>query len=273
VLSSRKNKGLIIILSLLIVTKANSAPTLSDCNGKFVACNLSLSSDVQTLSALEINQSPAACNFYLDDTAAEFLKPPVNYMGLTVSSTRIKLLPSVPDALLMTLTGFLCVSFVKDRKIWLAVLAGLLWLGHAGFASLPQLASHLVSKKQIEQQHSLNVAYACKLNDSTYLRSDIEETQYRGLLHHLAGIPDGKSTFTDRHSSGISTFSQHYQKLYTKAFGCLHKNTHTSLLAVIIEQCGLNPLFNFLASRAKHSVYFSPEFTLANIPRGPPKQA
>ncbi len=272
-LSGEKNKGLVIILSLLITTTANSALTLSDCNGKFAACNLSSSSDVHALSVLEINQSPEACNSHLASIAVEFLKPPVSFTGLPASSTRVKPLPSVPEALLMALTGFFCVSFVKDRKLWLAALAGLLWLGQAGFAALPYLASHLTSKKQIEQQHSLNVAYACKLSDSTRLRSDIEGTQYIGLLHYLAGIPDGKSTFTDRHSAGTTTLSQHYQKLYTKAFGNFHKNTYTSQLAVILNQWNSNLPFNCSASRAKQPVCFSPTFTFANIPRGPPKLA
>jgi len=43
------------------------------------------------------------------------------------------LLPAVPAAISMTLCGFLCVSFVRDRRTWLAVACGLLWLGQAGF--------------------------------------------------------------------------------------------------------------------------------------------
>ncbi len=270
-LSGKKNKGLAIILTLLITTTANSAPTLSDCNRKFAACNLSTSSDVHTFSVPEINQSPEACNSHLASIAVEFLKPPVSFMGSPASSTRVKPLPSVPGALLMALTGFFCVSFVKDHKLWLAALAGLLWLGQAGFAALPYLASHLASKKQFEQQHFLNVAYACRLSDSTRLRSDIEGTQYIGLLHYLAGIPYGKSTSTDRHLAGTTTLSQCYQKLYTKAFGNFYKNIYTFQLAVILNQWNSNPPFNRSASRAKQPVCFSPAFALANIRRGPPK--
>ncbi len=272
-LSGKRNKGLITLLSFLIVTTANGAPTLNNCKGKFAARNLSPSSDVQTLSAPEINQSQEICNSHLASMAAEFLKPPVTYTGWPSLSNRIKPLPSVPGALLMALTGFLCVSFVKDRKLWLAALAGLLWLGQTGFSAIPNLASQLASKKQIEQQHSLNVAYACKLNDSTRLRSDIEETQYIGLLHHLAGIPDVKSTFTNKHSSGTNLLIQHHQKLYTKAFDNFRKNIYTSQLAVILDLCISNSPINCLALRAKQPVCFSPAFTFTNIPRGPPLTA
>jgi len=45
------------------------------------------------------------------------------------------LLPAVPAAISMTLCGFLCISFVRDRRAWLAVACGLLWLGQAGICT------------------------------------------------------------------------------------------------------------------------------------------
>src|SRR3989304_989211 len=169
-LSSKRIKGLIITLSLLIVTTANGAPTLSDSNGKFAACSLSPISDGTPLSVQGKNPCTESYNSYLAGIAVEFFKPPISFKGSPSSSTRVKPLPPIPGALLMAITGFLCVSFVKDRKLWLAALAGLLWLGQTGFSAFPHLVSQIASKKQIEQQHSLNVAYARKLNDSTRLR-------------------------------------------------------------------------------------------------------
>jgi hypothetical protein len=153
-----------------------------------VAAVLSLSADADSTCAYEVNQIGERANSYLANAAAEFLKPPAA-ADRQVSSIPVKSLPPVPGALFLGLTGFLCVSLVKDRRVWLTALASLFWLGQTGFAALPQLASHLRSKKQI-QQSSPTLTYVSELEGSFRLRSDLEGTQYIGLLRHLAGIPD-----------------------------------------------------------------------------------
>ena len=105
-----------------------------------------------------------------------------------------KPLPAVPATLFMVLTGFLCVSLVRDRKVWLAALAGLLCVGQTGIKAVPQLALRLCHRNHAEQQFPAELIYPYYLENSR-LRSDIEGTQYIGLLRHLAGIPNKSMSF------------------------------------------------------------------------------
>jgi hypothetical protein len=184
----------------------------------------------------------------LANLGREFLQPPPSFAGLSdTQGNYVKPLPAVPTAVLMVLSGFLCVSLVRDRRVWLAALAGLLWAGQIGIQALPQLALRLSHGNLNKQQLCAALSYPSYLENSHRLRSDIEGTQYIGLLHHLAGIPEAKSCY-------------------------LHKDTHTytSQPAVIIAQTGLNPLLVCLASRAEQFISFSPAFIFDTIPRGPP---
>jgi hypothetical protein len=196
----------------------------------------------------ETSQITEPCNSHLASIGAELLKPPADFTDSPPVGA--KSLPAVPAAVFMALTGFLCVSLVKDRKLWLAALAGLLRVGHAGFGALPQLAAHLVSKKQFEQQAAFNVTCLYEPEHPERLRSDIEGTQYVGLLHHLAGIPEAKSH-------------------------CPHKDTHryTSQPAIILARTDLNPLLTCLAPTAVQPFYFSPAFIFSSSSRGPPNLA
>lgn len=187
-LSGNGRKGLLLFLSLLVVSAASAAPTVGDYSRHLLAPPLSPTSDAPAVRACEINQFIEIRNSDLARVAAEFLKPPAA-SDLQDQSISAKSLPPVPGALFMALSGFLCVSLVKDRRVWFAALAGLLWVGQTGLTALPHLASHLRSKKQI-QQSSPTLIHISELDGSFRLRSDLEGTQYIGLLRHLAGIPD-----------------------------------------------------------------------------------
>jgi hypothetical protein len=238
VLLGNIRKGLLLFLSLLVASASIAAPTVSDYNRDVAAPTLSLISDASHIESYEINQIGEPTNSHLASVAAEFLKPPAatDLQALSISA---KSLPAVPGALFLGLTGFLCVSLVKDRRVWLAALAGLLWLGQTGFAALPQLASHLCSKKQIQQQSATggqSLTYVSQLEGSFRLRSDIEGTQYISVLHHLAGIP----------------------------------NPGKILAAIIFESYNFNLLLKCSAVRTEQIVSFSPAFIFARLARGPP---
>jgi hypothetical protein len=238
VLLGNIRKGLLLFLSLLVASASIAAPTVSDYNRDVAAPTLSLSADIDSTQTYEINQIGEPTNSHLASVAAEFLKPPAatDLQALSISA---KSLPPVPGALFLGLTGFLCVSLVKDRRVWLAALAGLLWLGQTGFAALPQLASHLCSKKQIQQQSPISLTYVSELDGSFRLRSDIEGTQYIGVLRHLAGIP----------------------------------NPGKILAAIIFESYNFNLLLNCSAVRTEQIVSFSPAFIFARLARGPPERS
>jgi hypothetical protein len=230
-------KGLLVFLSLLVASAASAAPTVGDCNRNMVVPLLSPSPDSPTVQSSEINQIGEPSNPQLASVAAEFLKPPAATDQQTLLM-HAKSLPPVPGALFLGLAGFLCVSLVKDRRVWLAALAGLLWLGQTGFSALPQLASHLRSKKQI-QQSSPTLIYISELGGSYRLRSDLEGTQYIGVLRHLAGIP----------------------------------NPGKILSAIILKSHNFNLLLKCPAVVVEHRISFSPAFIFARRPRGPPERA
>jgi len=240
VLAGNGRKGLLLFLSLHVASAASAAPTVGDYNRDLVAPALSANLDAPGVSSYEINQIGEPTNSHLASVTAEFLKPPAA-TDLQAQSISAKSLPAVPGALFLGLTGFLCVSLVKDRRVWLAALAGLLWLGQTGFTSLPQLASHIRSKKQIQQSATggQSLTYVSQLDGSLRTRSNLEGTEYIGLLRHLAGIP----------------------------------NPGKILAAIIVESYNFNLLLKCSAVRTEQIVSFSPAFIFARLARGPPERA
>jgi len=230
----------VVLLSLLVLTAANAAPTVSNRSSNLVVSAVSPGSDAQIPIVADVTYTIESDDSYLAEVAAEFLKPPPAFMGSPALPVGAKSLPAVPGALLMVLTGFLCVSLVKDRKVWLAALAGLLWLGQAGIQAVPQLALRLSHRNHTEQQLSAVLTYPYYLENSNRLRSDIEGTQYIGLLHHLAGIPQDTMSFP-------------------------------SPSAIISERYSLNLLLNCLTLKIEQFICFSPAFIFENLPRGPPE--
>lgn len=261
-MSAKSSTLLVILLSLIVVTAAKATPTMSDCNSDFVACASSASSDAHSRFVPETSQVTEPCNSHLAAIAAEFQKPPVSFTNLPAAPVGAKSLPPVPGALLMVLTGFLYVSLVKDYRVWLAALAGLLWAGQAGIQALPQLATHLSSKKHIQRKSPVSTVCLHQLGNSGRLRSDIEGTQYIGLLHHLAGIPHRKDVSQFCFRSGYSPTSvRNEDRLRVRQFAILSFSLYL-----------IQPI-NCSAARTGQSVYFSQEPIFAQLPRGPPNPA
>jgi len=115
---------------------------------------------------------------------AHALSPP----GNSADTCSPALLPAVPAAISLTLCGFLCVSFVRDRRAWLAVACALLWPGRAGIRAVPQLGHKLrfVSASARQATANLNPALPA---DSFQRAGNHEAVRYTGLLRHLEGIP------------------------------------------------------------------------------------
>jgi hypothetical protein len=258
VLLGNIRKGLLLFLSLLVASAVSAAPTVGDCSSYLVAPPLSPSPDAPAVhacprqehsGACEINQIGEPTNSQLASVAAELFKPPVA-TDLQAQSISAKSLPPVPSALFMALSGFLCVSLVKDRRVWLAALAGLLWLGQTGFAALPQLASHLCSKKQIQQQSPTSLTYVSQLEGSFRLRSNFVIRNSLFDIHYSACCISSPS---DR-----STFSQREDRFR-------------------LPQSAILPQFSLIqtnfcsAVRTEQIVSFSPAFIFARLARGPPE--
>jgi len=292
----KDTNGMVMLLLFVAATFANAAPKLGGNDISFVSSDSSSNLCVYAFISSEINPITGLCNPNLAAIASEFHKPPVSFVGSSPQADRIKLLPPVPGTLLMVLVGFLCVSFVKDRRFWLTTLTGLLWAGQAGFIVLPHLASHLAGKKQIEQKFSADVARLSEPKHPCRLRSDIEGTPYIGLLHHLAGIPGDVVPFLPR--IGVRDKLKHEYKKNT-AQSCylseyfntsaqrlcnhtlfaifesrLNKRNHyfdrAHQLAITGSSACIIRETDCIALRAVQLIYFTPAFITANLARGPP---
>ncbi len=278
----KNKKLLIILLSLVAATAVSAGPTMCDCNKK-CDCNKNIAagavppdSDARIPYVPETSQFTELFNSHLAAIGIEILKPPAEFFTYSPHSGA-KTLPPVPAALFMVLTGFLCVSLVKDRRVWLAALAGLLWVGQAGIQVIPQIAVYISSQKHVQQESSANADCLHRLEDSRRLRSDIEGTQYIGLLHHLAGIPGSTITsllslpaFPHLLSDQIDNLSSPLKKptsLQTYNKFRLSQFAITPFSSLLIHAT------NCLAPRAEQYICFSPAFIFQQLPRGPPKSA
>ena len=269
-------KSLGTALLLFAVSAASGAPTINSSNGYTARCAVSTSRNEQAFFVPELTQAAESCNPQLAAVAAEFLRPPADFTGPAASfPAYVKPLPAVPGAVFMVLVGFLCVSLVKDRKVWLAALAGLLWAGQAGVQAVPQLVLHLGHRNHIEQQLHPEITYPYDLENSDRLRSDVEGTQYIGLLHHLAGIPKDTMLLP----SPVSLPSLRAQRRNLNAAFNRLTSTQTeercsvSQCAIIQLSSYLTSATNCLAFKAEQLICFSPAFIFERMPRGPPNPA
>jgi len=272
--AGKSGKWTYVVLSFFVVTTVQAAPTINQPERDVAIYSVSLSHSGHILlpPSPETIQIGKAYNPHIASIAAEFLKPPAYSINAPALPAHASPLPGVPGALFMALTGFLCVSLVKDRKLWMTALAGLLWASQAGFAVLPQLASQIVSKKQIEQRVFLNLTHS-ELEHLDRLRSDIEDTQYIGLLHHLAGIPDSTVLLP----ASLSSLRAQRSNLIT-SFKCVvsartKSNPAAPQFAITHFSSLLNCPAICPAPRAELYIRFSPGFIFTQLPRGPPNPA
>jgi len=252
----------IILFGALVL---NASPT-AKINGDIWAVS-SFPANSKTSIPCILDKFNVTTNTRLADLSREILKPPTA-AGFVKSpiAHRAKSLPVIHGAVLMVLFGFLCISLVRDRRVWLVALSSLIWAGHAGVHAVPRVALHLNHKNHSRQQLCAEHSYPYYLENSNRLRCDVEGTQYIGLLHYLAGVPDASSAFKNT----PLTLSHRHQKPSSAVLSYFHKNTYPYLSAIIPEQCSLNSLFKCLASKAEQFICFSPAFIFELIPRGPP---
>jgi len=249
-------KWLVVPVSLFVLTAAHGAPIISKPNIHVIDCTLSPSSESHVPFVPELTVRTGPTGSHLVSLAGQYLTPPASFTNSATLSAEARSLPAVPGAVLMVMVGFACVSLVRDRKVWLATLAGLLWAGQAGMQALPQLALRLSNKANAKQELAAGLTDLRRVEETSRLRSDVEGTQYIGLLHHLAGIPDA------------AVSSLHEQK-FTRA----EDKSRASGLAIIQFLSSLTAANNCSASNVEQFICFSPAFIFENLPRGPPNPA
>jgi len=272
---------------------------MSDCNESFPAGAVSPTSEAHISFVHKTSYIIEPSNAHLANIGVELLKPPAD---LTNSAPiGAKILPPIPATLFMVLTGFLCVSLVNDRRLWLAVLAGLLWAGQAGFHAIPQLAAYMSSQKHIQQKTPDNTACLYRVEDCCRSRSDIEGTGYIGLLHHLAAIPAGtmslllpaslsslqaQRAFSPERTKLVlsevegacperSRMGRRASNLITPRKRVVSALTRSSAGVLQFAITRFLSLFDTVvvcpAPRAEQYIHFSPAYIFAQLARGPPE--
>jgi len=239
--SFRSGKVLYVVLCLFVASVAHASPTIQNQNAILTAD--SCPDDTPILISAGIDNTAGTINPKLVNLDKGFLyQLPSVTAPMNAQLGNIKPLPAAPAAILMVAIGFLCVSFVRDRRLWLAALAGLLWVGQAGVQALPHFTFHHCYRIQNKQHNKLAVCLH-SLENIFQSRSKFEDVSYTGLLH-WAKITDNKGALT---------------------------NTSTSHSVILSALQSFNPSRNPIISTAEQFFCFSPAFIFQSIPRGPPK--
>jgi hypothetical protein len=247
----------IILLSCALST-AKASPTVTIRETVLTTGSAPVYAPTTLSCSIDNLMQPAGTN--IAHLARKFLQPPVHPDSQSVTHA-IKSLPAVPPAIFVLLSGFLCVSLVRDRRVWFTALVALLWAGQTGFRALPQLALRLAHRtNHIRHKSSAHLACSYYLNNSSRPRCDIEGTQYIGLLHHLAGIPNILSP---------SPFCSRFKYFNTSR---IYDKTRTSQSAIIRLPSQAIIACNRTASLAGQLISFSPAFIFDNLARGPPRK-
>jgi len=257
-LLSRREKIFTALVLLFAASAAIASPTIiSDSPARIIPSSTDHAAGVVTCDP----RSNAVCG-QISEFAGAIFRPPSGSQ-ITVTSGDQRCLPALPSAIAMVLTGFICISLIQDRRAWLAVLAGLLWVGQTGIWALPELTSRLSRRVHSGQQVNTALAAPYPLGGGYYPDSYSEETRYAGLLHHLAGIPRDISAFTNNRTVLIRHFS-----------GVAGKDTRALHHAILELQLALSQLSNCLVSGIRQFVCFKPAFiSFCQLPRGPPISA
>jgi hypothetical protein len=249
----------VVVVLLCAASAASAFPTVVA--GNAPVSSISTSDDCSAHVVTYCLGPSAACD-QINELGRAMLQPPSGSQITATSGTQ-RCLPALPSAIAMVLTGFVCISLIKDRRAWLAVLTGLLWVGQTGIWALPELTSRLSRRAYSDQQVNTALEAPYPLGGGYYPDSYNEETQYAGLLHHLDGIPRDIIAFTNNRTVLIRHFS-----------GIAGKNMRALYQAILQSQLALSQLTNCLVSGTRQFVCFKPAFiSFCQLPRGPPISA
>ena len=250
---SKRSKWLILLLSLVLVPVGNAGPTKTDCVFRHIYQCTSFHPLPHVCSCADVTDNIDIAESRLERIGSDFLKPPDDFTGSAQSTVPVQSLPAVPGALLLALTGFICVSLVKDYKLWLTAVAGLLWVGQSGFHAVPHLAMRLGHRMHNHRQFAAELMYPYYLQNAR-LRCDMEGSSYIGLLRYLEGIPGGKISLLQK------KYSRHADN---------EVRAHQPALIEISSR--IITALNCLTVKIRPFTCFSQASIFQNLPRAPPK--
>ena len=160
-------------------------------------------------------------------------------------------LPTVPAAISMTLCGFLCISFVRDRRAWLAMAAGMLWLGQTGIQAVPELTHRICSR----------------ITTSTSSPIGLDRPDNASILLDLSFPPKCRIGNDIQRVSSVAVAGncENAGRQYTSA------RKHNISLRAFASQTNQTARYTACPVRASgHFIVFSPAFIFQNLSRGPP---
>lgn len=240
--------------------------------------SLVLTTCVQASPTTNMNDLLSHSSFSITQEPTKFLRfVTLELVGIDIETVRphiasaisgssqtdaVKSLPAVPTAVLMALIGFLCVSMVRDRRVWLAALSAILWTGWASIRTVPQLASHFCPKTHAGKYFATGAADFYLLKNTDHAHCDIEDTRYISLLNYLAGIPDNKRLSQHFCQAGHANILEQCKDRFRQS----KLLTTNSLFPIILLTCRLVPITELF-------VYFKPAFIFQTLSRGPPETA
>jgi len=219
-----KIQNLLVVMGLLLLIVANASPAVADSGGFPLVLSHDITMQVQSSSCLLKVADSSASSFI--EIGKELSKPPVTI----INSIAIKQLPAIPATFLMVLTGFLCVSFVKDRKIWMRIVSGALYLGVASVNVVPQLLANC-NKIKIVQPSAKEAG--CEHKDFIIPTSDVQIIRYIGLLRRMATAGDG--SFVDNHGKKTIIAHQYSSDVWLVSFLLSAPSSLHSYLSAIIK--------------------------------------
>ncbi|MBN1788220.1 MAG: hypothetical protein JW806_07475 [Sedimentisphaerales bacterium] len=263
------------LLVTLLLTQASAAPSI---NNETALSSLNALQSVNTSVHFDsqLTGIAASAQSRLAEIGEEFTKPSIIISGSTgTSQTSTRSLPAIPATFFMVLTGFFCVSLVKDRKAWVTALTGVLYFGLAGINAIPQLLPHHNIREEIKHSSSWESAHKLELENSLSRSLDAQGIQFTGLLHRLASIPDSDGfVIIDRliKPAGIQSLAKKALMVWRIEYVHTRKADVLSLISAIIHNLyNLNLSPDCLAVKTGQQVYFSSEFSISYRPHGPPK--
>jgi hypothetical protein len=177
-------------------------------------------------------------------------------------------LPAVPAAISMTLCGFLCISFVRDRRTWLAMVAGILWLGQTGIQAVPELTHRICSRIATSTSSPTGLEKPDIVFSSDSITGNAQSTRFVGLLRKLEGIPDHNFGVLSIHTQSIKAAAGKSNNAGRQSVSARKQTIPSQAFATQTDQH--NAQLVCPASAAEHFIVFKPAFIFQNLSRGPP---
>jgi hypothetical protein len=190
-------------------------------------------------------QSSLACYLLSSDNSE--IKQIVSYIGKPVArdipmgertTVYSMFLPATPASSLLTLVGFICISLIRDRRIWLAGFAGLSLIGQKGTQAV------VSSSRNDDSQAGTNLPLS-------YIRSQI--------------LPNNAGVFA--FSQKDITSANFTRIAFRTAAGSVNKWYYSAVLNSVPRP---DSSALCLVSGTRQSDCFQPALIFSLMPRGPP---